>query len=176
MKKILLSTIVLFAFASSIILFEVSCKKTAIAQSSFTLTPATTSKLGGVIPDGTSISVDASGKISTVNNGTTSQNKIIYVKNIPLISNPSSGQFQGQIWIANSDGTNAKQISIVLPSGLFVAYTTFVKLSPDQKTIFFAVDDFTGKDYSFYSANIDGSNAKVIVPADGNGGTVEVSF
>lgn len=146
MKKILLSTIVLTAFSCSIILFQVSCKKSADAAT------------------------------STTSTGVSQENKIIYTKNLPLSG--SQGEFYGEIWIANYDGSNPQKINITLPSGLFVSYTTFVKLSPDQKTIFFRVDDAQGdkNGTGFYSANIDGTNAKLIVPNDGTGGTIEVAY
>lgn len=179
MKKLLLSTIVLAAFALSILLFELSCKKTANAQSpSYVLPVATTSKIGGVIPDGTTISVDVTGKISTISSGNTNkqQNKIIYVKNLPLSG--SQGLYYGQIWTANYDGTSKQQINITLPVGLFISYTPFVKLSPDQKTIFFSVDDAKGdkNGTGFYSSNIDGSNPRLIIPNDGTGGDIQVAY
>jgi hypothetical protein len=178
MKKIFLSTIALSLFALSAILFQISCKKTANAQSSsYVLPTATTSRLGGVIPDGTTISVDGNGRISTNNIGTEKQqNKIIFTKNIPLAG--TSGQYYGQIWTANYDGTNQQQINISLPNGLFVSYTPFVKLSPDQKTIFFYVDDFNGdkNGTGFYSSNIDGSNPKLIIPNDGAISTIQVAY
>ncbi|MDB5003882.1 MAG: hypothetical protein JWQ34_2107 [Mucilaginibacter sp.] len=145
MKKILLSTVVLTAFSLSIILFEISCKKSADAA-------------------------------TTTSTSITQQNKIIYTKNLPLSG--SSGTYYCEIWVANYDGSNPQKISISLPSGLFVSYTTFVKLSPDQKTIFFNVDD-TKHDTNgtgFYSSNIDGSNAKLIIANSGNGGTLEVAY
>lgn len=144
MKKILLSTVVLTAFSFSIILFEISCKKSADAA----MTPTSS----------------------------TQQNKIIYTKNLPVSG--STGIYYSEIWIANYDGSSAQKINISLPTGLFVDYTTFVKLSPDQKTIFFRVSDVKQdtNGTGFYSANIDGSNAKLIVPNDGTGGTIEVAY
>jgi len=146
MKKILLSTIVLTAFSFSIILFQISCKKSADA--------ATT----------------------TTSTGTTQQSKIIYTKNLPLSG--SQGIYYSEIGVANYDGTSAQKINITLPTGLFIDYTTFVKLSPDQKTIFFRVADVKQdtNGTGFYSANIDGTNAKLIVPNDGTGGTIEVAY
>lgn len=146
MKKIALSTVVLFAFSCSIILFEISCKKTADAAT----------------PDS--------------NTSVTQQNKIIYTKNLPVSG--TQGVYYSEIWVANYDGSSAHKINITLPSGLFVDYTTFVKLSPDQKTIFFRVADVKqdNNGTGFFSANIDGSGAKLIVPNDGTGGTVEVAY
>jgi hypothetical protein len=177
MKKLVLSTIVLLAFSASIILFEVSCHKTAKAQSpNYVLPVATTTKLGGVIPDGTTISVDGTGKISAVAAAPKQQNKIIYVKNLPLPGNPSLDY--GQIWTANYDGSGQQQINITLPTGLFISYTPFVRLSPDQKTIFFSVSDAKNDNNGtgFFSANVDGTNPKLIIPYDGAIGTVEVAY
>jgi len=177
MKKLVLSTIVLLAFSASIILFEVSCHKTVKAQSpNYILPVATTTKLGGVIPDGATISVDATGKISTVGTAPKQQNKIIYVKNLPLASNP--GLYYGQIWTANYDGTGQQQINITLPAGLFISYTPFVKLSPDQKTIFFSVSDAKADNNGtgFYSANIDGTDPKLIMQNDGSIYTIQVAY
>src|SRR5580692_2594824 len=105
MKKILLSTIALTLFAISLLLFDISCKKTAKAQSpTYVLPVATTSKLGGVIPDGTTISVDGSGKISAVGGGSPTQaGKIIYL-------DFASGSTE--IWTANYDGSGAQKINI----------------------------------------------------------------
>jgi hypothetical protein len=173
MKKLLLSSIVLLAFSASIVLFQMSCHKTADAQSpAYILPVATTTKLGGVIPDGTTISVDGTGKISAIAAAPKQQNKIIYVKNLPLAG--SSGLYYGQIWTANYDGTGQQQINITLPSGMFVSYTPFVRLSPDQKTIFFSVSDAKNDNNGtgFFSANIDGTNPKLIIQNDGAIGTV----
>jgi len=144
MKKILLSTIVLTAFSFSIILFQLSCKKSAVAASSAEATIQ-------------------------------QQNKIIYEKNFPL---PGTGAIYGEIWTANYDGSNQQKINITLPSGLFVSYTSFVKLSPDEKTIFFRVDNVAGdkNGTGFYSANIDGTNPKLIIANDGAIDDVEVAY
>lgn len=146
MKKLLLSSIVLFLFSASMALFQMSCHKDVIAQ-----TPATTASI-------------------------TQQNKIIYTKNIPL--NGANGGYYSDIWVSNYDGSNPHKISITLPAGLFVDYTTFVKLSPDQKTIFFNVGDAKedNNGTGFYSANIDGTNAKLVVPHDSQGGAIEVAY
>lgn len=158
MKKILLSTIILTGFALSIILFEISCKKSANADPSSTLPIATTSRLGGVIPDGSTISVDATGKISAVNNGNTQQNKILYA--VPYSNASASGVV---IWSANYDGTNAQKLNISIPSGSTIGGNTLT-LSPDHKTIFFEVVDNNGFGVSYiYACNIDGTNPHKVV-------------
>lgn len=150
MKKILLSTIVLTLFATSLILFDISCKKSANADSpSYILTPATTSKLGGVIPDGTTISVDGSGKISTVGSSASQQNKILYLTS------------DGGIGTANYDGTNAQKLNIILPTGYSIDSGNNLQISPDHKTIFFAVSSTAGE-FNF-ACNIDGSNVHKVI-------------
>ncbi len=167
MKKIFLSTIVLISFAFSIILFEISCKKTAEAQSSpYVLPVATTSRLGGVIPDGTTISVDANGKISTLNSAVQQQNKILFEE---------FGTTDGAttIWTANSDGSNQQQINIVLPNGLGIGDN--IALSQDHKTLVF--DTYTiGADLPqfIYTCNVDGSNLKKIISSTSSTGDLNV--
>lgn len=148
MKKILLSTVVLIAFSFSIILFQISCKKDAKAQSSSNLAPATTTKLGGVIPDGSTIAVDAAGKISVAQEG-----KIVFIKY-------GSATSQSEVWTANYDGSEAAKVNLVLPSTLSVA--AHANISPDRKTLFVSVFDAKGN-AGIYSCGIDGSNPKLIV-------------
>jgi hypothetical protein len=170
MKKILLSTVVLLAFSLSIILFEISCKKTANADSpTYTLTPATTSKLGGVIPDGSTISVDANGKISTTSSGT-QQNKLLY----GVYGTQPDGN---EIWTANYDGTNAQKINIILPTGLAIDDNNLT-ISPDHKTIFFSVFTPTASSggYFIYSCNIDGSNVQKVLTGGGSGDTIGIAY
>jgi len=166
------------AFSIAMLLFQMSCKKEAIAvQTLNTGKTATTTTLGSVMVDGTSITVDENGRISTLATTTpVQQNKIIYTKNLPIKAVP--GQYQGEIWSANYDGSNKKKINIVLPAGLYISYTPFIKLSPDQKTIFFRVVDtkFSKSRTGFYSSKIDGTGAKLVIPEDGAIGTVEVAY
>jgi hypothetical protein len=171
MKKLLLSTIVLLAFSISIIVFQLSCKKSADAQTStYTLLPATISRLGGVIPDGTTISVDASGKISTISNGSvTQQNKILFQKDLYSGAGNTNKFDSGEIWSANYDGTNQQKVNVALPTGFVITLGSNIKLSPDGKTIFFDAF-FPGTNYpttstpwSIYACNIDGSNVRLII-------------
>lgn len=172
MKKLLLSTLVLLSFSISIILFQLSCKKSADAQSpSFVLSPATTAKLGGVIPDGSTISVDANGKISAISNSV-QENKLLFVK-IFIAGNGNANKFDsGEIWTANYDGSNQQKLNVTLPNGIVIS-TNGIKLSPDHKTIFFGAyspgvaNPNLGSIESIYSCNIDGSNGHQII----NGGT-----
>jgi hypothetical protein len=170
MKKIFLSTAILCAFSFSIILFEISCKKTANADApSYTLPPATISKLGGVIPDGTTIAVDGNGKISTIGSNT-QQNKILY----GVYGTQADGN---EIWTANYDGSEAQKINITLPSGLAIDDNN-IGISPDHKTIFFSVFTPSASSGGFfiYSCNIDGSNVKKVINGGGNGDTVGIAY
>jgi hypothetical protein len=160
MKKILLSAIVLTFFALSLLLFEISCKKTAKAQSpTYVLPVATTSKLGGVIPDGTTISVDGTGKISAVPTTLAPQaGKIIYIKF-------GATALDNQLWTANYDGSGAQQINITLPANL--ALDGDIRISPDHKTIFFTVYPTSGTAVNYiYACNIDGTNVHEVISAN----------
>ena len=172
MKKLLLSTIVLLGFSIALVIFQISCTKTANSQNpSFTLTPATTSKLGGVIPDGTTIGVDATGKISTITNTSTvkQEGKLLYC----LRGKDDTGYF---FWTSNFDGSNPQKINIKVPAGLVIG--NGFNLSPDHKTIFFEVGPISGNAYHtyFYSCNIDGSNSHQIIDAGADGGSLGVAF
>src|SRR5258708_33394730 len=65
MNRLLKGSIALTAFAIAIGIFQMCPKENVIAQAvSYVLPIATTTTLGGVKPDGTTILVDATGKIS----------------------------------------------------------------------------------------------------------------
>jgi hypothetical protein len=171
MKKVLLSTIVLTAFSLSIILFEISCKKTANADSPpYSLPVATTTKLGGVIPDGTTISVDANGKISTIGSGTQQASKLLY-------GVYGSTDLTNTVWLANYDGTNPQQLNITLPTGLAIDVDN-LKISPDHQTIFFSAYTPSANSGGFYiyACNIDGSNPHQILSGGTNGSTVAQAY
>jgi hypothetical protein len=130
------------------------------------LPAATTSKLGGVIPDGTTISVDGTGKISTVGGTATAQaGKIIYL-------NFASGTTE--IWTANYDGSDAQKINITLPSGIGLTIGGDVKISPDHKTIFFTVNHTNGTITNYiYACNLDGSNLHQVISTNSD---VQVAY
>ncbi|WEK20019.1 MAG: hypothetical protein P0Y49_02480 [Candidatus Pedobacter colombiensis] len=154
MKKLLLSSAVLLLFSVSMLLFQISCKKEVSAQSNiYTLSPASTSKLGGIIV-GNGLSVTSDGTLSVSSTSNSSRlNKIIYTKRP---SNSSSNEF----WSANYDGTNQKKINISLPTNLTLGDN--VELSPDGLLLIFQVYDNKGKAH-IYSCNVDGSNVKLII-------------
>ncbi len=69
MKKVLLGSIILVAFSIAIVLFQISCQKTAEAQmSNYTLPPATTTNLGGIMV-GSGLTVTTSGVVSATSTG-----------------------------------------------------------------------------------------------------------
>jgi hypothetical protein len=177
MKKLLLGSAALTLMAIAISLFQISCNKVANAQtnSTYTLTPATTSKLGGVIIDGTSIKVDATGKISTASNGNQQLNIILYAIGYgggPNYVNSSASEY----WTMNYDGTNPKKVPLTFASGFY--YSMNPRLSPDGKTIFFSASDNNYKSY-LYSCSIDGTNLKTLLTQNkngsGSGANIEVS-
>ena len=132
-----------------------SCTKTANAQTNnYTLPPATASTLGGVII-GSGLSVNSSGLLSTTSNGSFQQlNTILYLKG--GTSTNGSG-----IWLANTDGTNQRQVPITLTASQTVVAGYGERLSPDGKTVFFTVSE--NQSYNLYSCGTDGSNLKKII-------------
>lgn len=171
MRKLILSTLALLAFSIAIAVFQISCTKTANSQSpSYTLMPATTSKLGGVIPDGTTISVDGNGKISTIAGTTPQEGKLLY----GVFGNIET---DNAMWTSNYDGTNAQKIAVALPAGTVIDPDD-LRLSPDHKTIFFEAHTIppAAISYYLYSCNIDGSNPHQIKGPFTNGVNVEVAY
>jgi hypothetical protein len=157
MKKILLSTIVLSAFSVSILLFQISCKKDAVAQStSYTLPVATTTTLGGVKPDGTSIKIDASGTISAVTSTNNSANIVIYAKTVGT---------ETEIWKVNIDGSQNQKINIVLPAQIVLNVNDggSFKLNRDASKLIFQASNTSTNLGELYSCNIDGSTVTKIV-------------
>jgi len=114
MRKLLLGSIVLITFSLAIIIFQISCQKAANAQtgSNYVLPPATTSTLGGVIVDGATLKVDASGKISLVSSPSSTI----------LFSRTNAGS--DEIWKANIDGTNQQKLNISMPSDYVISINT----------------------------------------------------
>jgi len=62
-----------------------------------------------------------------------------------------------EIWTANADGSNQKQINVVLPANSYIPSMTQLVTSPDGKTVFFRLSLASGNHY-IYSCGIDGSN------------------
>ena len=116
MKKLLLGSAALTLFAISIFIFQVSCKKEATAQtgSTYILPPATTTTLGGVKPDGITILVDGTGKISTATSSST--DIILYTKS------SNSGPITYEYWVANRDGSVSSPFLVQVKSRIFSCF------------------------------------------------------
>ena len=159
MRKLLVGSIVLTVFSASSILFQLSCTKTADAQTGtgYTLPPATTTTLGGVIV-GNGLSVTSNGTLSV--NSTTGAlhqlNKIIFAKLL-------TGGGGTEIWTMNYDGTSQTKVNITMPAGQVITDEA-PRLSPDGTKIVFigATAGSTGNDDDIYICNIDGSGVTKI--------------
>jgi hypothetical protein len=116
MKKLLQGSIALLLFSISIMIFQASCKKDAVAA-----TTATTQ--AGLI----------------------------------LYQNSTGG-----LGLENYDGTNPTPLNITLPTGLAIANTYPISVSPDHKNIFFTAVTLNLSSYYGYACNIDGSNVRKI--------------
>jgi hypothetical protein len=159
MKRLLLGSVTLTLFAISVTVFQISCQKDAQAQTTtYTLPPATTTTLGGVII-GNGLSVTSNGTLSVNSTGVSQQNKFIFAKSVSGVT---------EIWIANYDGTNAQRINIIVPTGLRIDGDRGPQISPDRQRIFFLMGNFTtGTSYSIYSCKLDGSDLIRVI--DGTG-------
>jgi hypothetical protein len=154
MKSILQASFALLFFSLAIAIFQMSCKKDAIAQTPtqtvYTLPPATTSTLGGVIV-GNGLSVTSNGTLSLTATGSGQQNKLVYRKAIGV---DTPNEFY-EIWTSNFDGSSQQKVNINLPVGTRIGG---VGISPDGKKLFLDVFPVTtGSTASIYSCNIDGS-------------------
>mgnify|MGYP002139980116 CR=1 FL=1 len=172
-----MGSVVLLIFSLAILIFQVSCQKSVEAQggggSTYTLPPATTSILGGVIV-GNGLSVTSNGTLSVnpASGGITQLNKIIYT--LKLSGSPGSDT---EIWIANYDGTGAGKVNITLPAGRKIgAPGTFgsCSLSPDGQKIFFNVFDGSGGQY-LYACNVNGSSPTQIAVAPAGADAINIS-
>lgn len=157
MKKLLLGSVILTFFAFSIILFQASCQKEAVAntESAYTLPPATTATLGGVIV-GSGLNVTANGTLSVTSSGVTQQNKIFYKKGVKDPSNSSKSI--DEIWSANYDGSNQKKLSVTLPLDSKIVA---LSISPDRQSLFFSV--WGPLTANIYTCKTDGSGLTKII-------------
>jgi hypothetical protein len=159
MRKLFLGSIALTTFSASIILFQISCQKPAEAQtgngSTYVLPPATTTKLGGVMPDGTTITVDATGKISSVGS-----NGGIQQKNLVLYSFYRDNDLH-EFWLMNTDGSNKRQINITMPAGIRMAHDG--RLTADGTMLIFEAYKPNTQLHYLYSVNVDGTNLKQLL-------------
>ena len=191
MNKILKGSIVLMVFSFTISIFQMSCTDDVIAQAmDYILPVATPSILGGVKPDGTTILVDATGKISTA--GTTAlpiattttlggvkpDGTTITVDGTGKLSSVGLQQQHkilftlqdsrtgiAELWYVNYDGSGKTQIPLVnLPHTTNYVYVSS-SISPDGQSVFIVISDNStpGNSYALYSMSTTGTNVKKIV-------------
>ena len=165
MKNLYLGSLALTMFSISILIFQISCKKDAIAQTSnsnYLLPPSTTTSLGGIIV-GNGLSITSNGTLS-LNGSTGNQqiNKIIFTK-----LNTSIAQ-RFEIWTANYDGSNQTKLNILMPTGFQCGGDGDVRLSPNGQKVFFTSTQFSNSTTHIFSCNIDGTGLIRII--DGTSG------
>jgi hypothetical protein len=154
---------------------QMSCRKDANAQSSYTLPPATSSSLGGVIV-GNGLSVTPTGLLS-ISRSANQLSKVLYIKQ----TFNGGTSYTNEIWLVNYDGTQNTRVNISLPAGLFVGSATGasglnrVFLSPDGTTIFFNVSDSNGLVQGIYSCNIDGTGVRQVVTTSGSNTSINLN-
>lgn len=152
MKKLFLGSAALALFAIAITLFQISCKKDAIAQTiTYTLQPATTSTLGGVIV-GPGLTVDNSGVLSSSGHH---NDVILYQKRVPT-------GYGTEWWTCSKDGSNQRKVNF--PPTITVTQLGVSLLSDKNSVVFSgAVTAIPLGISDIYTMNIDGTNLKKIV-------------
>ena len=108
MKKLLLASTVLTLCSLSMLIFQMSCSKTAQAQAStYTLPPATTTTIGGVIV-GSGLSVSSNGTLSATPaaGGVTQLGKILI----------EEGYSNDSLLVMNYDGSNPTLVVLPVPA------------------------------------------------------------
>jgi len=203
MNKLLKGSIALTAFAIAIGIFQMCSKENVIAQAvNYVLPIATPTILGGVKPDGTTILVDATGKISAAGTGTPTLpiattttlggvkpdgttitvdgtgkiSSTIIQQQGKIIFSTIGGGFLSQVWIANNDGTNQTQVPLTnLPSN--VEFLFPAKISPNGQTIFLIghIPVSSPAVYQIYSMSTTGTNVTKIVEVSGPGGINDIN-
>lgn len=167
MKKLLMGSVALTLFSISIIIFQMSCKKDATAQTggtNYTLPIATSSTLGGVII-GNGLAISSNGTLSTNStNGIQQLGKLVYLRS------DNAGGIPDEIWTANYDGTSQTKINITLPANNTISEDIAPKLSPDGLKVFFGVESTVAGQFGtdLYSANINGTNVTNVIDNGGN--------
>jgi hypothetical protein len=188
MNKLIKASIALITFAITMAIFQMCSKENVIAQAvNYVLPIATTTTLGGVKPDGTTILVDAAGKISvagtpslpiastTTLGGVKPDGTSITVDGTGKISSIGSGQQRkilialegpdnisdiGELWVINYDGTGKVQIPMTgLPQNITWLGS---QISPDGQSVFIQGYNPLGNISYIYSMSLTGTNVKVI--------------
>ena len=136
MKKLLMGSIALTLFSFSIMLFQYSCKKEAIAQTQSSTENLDISLLAKDIQMQSGTTTDSAGNTSPV---------LRYAK---------------EYYIINNDGTNFTKINITMAPGTVPSGSA--RLSPDgSKIVFEAFSDQNVP--SIYSVRTDGTNLTKII-------------
>lgn len=176
MKKVIVGSFALILFSSAVLLFQISCRKSADAQvgngnNNYTLPPATKTTLGGVMV-GDGLTVSNTGLLSVTpatGGGATVINKVLFWK-----YNATDGS--GEIWMMNYDGSGQTKINVTMPAGVVIS--DGARLSPDGKKLFFIGSDTNvsgGNKDNIYSCDIDGSNLKKLYDMPVSNGHTSVS-
>jgi len=140
MKKILLSSALLVLFALSIILFQLSCAKTAQAQQ----TSQTTTVLDKTLIQK---SVQIQIGIATDSSGNPTPVKV----------------YAAEYYTINNDGSNLTRINITLPAGSYpLAGLSSGYLSPDNKKLIFVASNASFQSSLYALTLSDGSLVKLI--------------
>jgi hypothetical protein len=154
MKTMFKSSILLLLFSFSLLVFNLSCEKESIAQTTtpYTLPIATSTKLGGVII-GTGLNVTTEGVLSTqINPGI-----LVFAK---------SGDKANEFWTSKYDGSGQVKITISsLPSTGEIIKAN-IKITPDGKKFFFVANPNPTNQNSLdalYSCNADGSGLTKLI-------------
>ena len=137
MKKLLLGSILLTIFSLSVILFQISCQKTVLADGSEQPSPSVALLSKPVIT------------VNTVQNG------------VDSLGNPKYNQTEFttlELYIVNENGLN--KLNVSLPDQEFIWLNA--RLSNNGKTIMFGSIHKTRGYTGVYSCNIDGSNLRKV--------------
>lgn len=135
MKKILLSSFVLILFSASIIIFQMSCRKTVNAQTSTIVQPLNKTLLSKTIQM-QSTAVDSSGH------------------SVPLY------RFYVDFYIVQNDGSNLTKINIPMPVGEYPSGKGL--LSPDGKQLVFKANSMSDQSYVYSYSLIDSKLTKLV--------------
>lgn len=131
--------------------------------SKYTLPPATTSTLGGIIV-GNGLTVTSSGVLSTSDTIPKALNLILYYK-----FNLNTGIVE--LWKAKPDGTSQSQIAFTLPPNTRVATETAPQFTAERTKIIIGLNRLSGSAQvgrDIYSMNIDGTGLVRIIDGGGN--------
>ncbi len=161
MKILLQGSIALTTFAISIMLFQMGCKKDAIAQNStYNLPVASSSTLGGIMI-GPGLTIDNTGRLSCPHDDV-----ILYFKT-------TSPKYEW--WVCDKNGGNQRMVNF--PSTITVT-NVGVSLLSDKKSVVFsgAASTIPLGISNLYTMNIDGSNLNMIVANSGVNLTAPVAY